>query len=131
MEKMNFFSKNLRTWLFAHEKTNAQLGEALGITGTAVGKWINENRVPPRMALRSVCSYINIDPGEFVEKDMTYEIIKASNYTDTIMVGEPAEGKYMENATIKMLTRHIEETQEQLKLIEQAGERVLQSAKNR
>jgi len=130
MEKMNFFSKNLRTWLFAHEKTNAQLGEALGITGTAVGKWINENRVPPLMALRSVCSYINIDPDEFVDKDLTYQILQDAKYIDAIVAdGSDGVDQYVSKGKITRLTAHLNHIQEQLKILVSEGEKVLESAK--
>jgi len=129
VEKNTFFSKNLKTWLFAHEMTQNQLGEALNITGTAVGKWINENRPPKGPAFIAVCNHIGLNPEDILNKDLTYQIIQSSNYTDLSMAAEPYDQKYQENSMIKVLVKHIEDTQEQLKIIEKAGEKVLAAAK--
>ncbi len=130
MEKNIFFAKNLKTYLFAHEVTHEDLAGRLGLKshGT-VGRWINENRVPPGPTLQSISAITGIDSSDFVSTDLTWHIITKSNYTS--LLAEPDSSIYAENATIKMMAKYIEETQEQLKLIGQAGEKVLQSAKTR
>lgn len=128
MEKNIFFAKNLKTYLFAHEVTHEDLAGRLGLKshGT-VGRWINENRVPPGPTLQSISAITGIDSSDFVNTDLTWHIITKSNYTS--LLAEPGSSVYSDNATIKRMAKHIADTMEQLRILEEASGKVLESVK--
>jgi transcriptional regulator with XRE-family HTH domain len=128
MENFSFFSKNLKTYLFANDITRAALADRLGVeSASTVGKWINHNRTPPGTIMRLLEALSGISTDEFVNQDLTLKIIKDAKYTT--LLAEPENTDYTENATIKRMARHIEETMEQLRILEKASEKVLESVK--
>jgi len=130
VEKKLFFSKNLRTWMFAHDITQTELGEQLGMTGTAIGKWILENRPPKGLILSGLCTHIKIDPVEIMEKDLTYQILEEAKYIES-KVAEPSTGElqYENNAKLARLLKHLSQVQDELKTMVAEGEKVLESVK--
>lgn len=77
--------------------------------------------------MRMLENISGISTDDFINQDLTLKIIKDANYTS--LLAEPENTSYAENATIKMMVKHITETREQLKLMEAASDRVLQSIK--
>lgn len=130
MEKNNFFSKNLRTWLFAHDKNQAQLGDEIGMTGTAIGKWMLENRPPKGLVLSGFCKHINVDPVEMVNKDLTYQILQDAKYIDNTVADGPDETiSYQANSRATQVITHLQHVQTQLKALLSEGEKLLESVK--
>lgn len=128
MENFSFFSKNLKTYLFANDISRADLSKRLGVESpSTIGKWINENRTPPGPIMRMLENLSGISTEDFINQDLTLKIMKDANYTN--LLAEPENTSYAENATIKMMAKHISETKDQLKIIEAASEKVLLSLK--
>lgn len=130
MEKINYFSKNLKTWLFAHDFTYAVFGEKLKLTGVTIGKWINENRPPKMPTLITVCQIIGISPDEMIEKDLTYQILSDAKYIESVAAeSSDRVDVYQENAKLARLLKHLSQVQDELKNMVAEGEKVLESVK--
>lgn len=116
--------------MFAHDKSQLLLGQELGITGTAIGKWLLENRPPKGLILTGLCNHIKLDPVEIIEKDLTYQILQEAHYLE-ITVAEPANEvkQYERNAKLAQLVKHLTHVQDQLKNMVIEGEKVLESIK--
>lgn len=128
MENFSFFSKNLKTYLFANDISRADLAKQLRVeSASTVGKWINENRSPPGPIMANLETLSGITADEFINQDLTLKIIREAKYTN--LLAEPDPGTYTENATIKRLTKHITDTMEHLRILEDASSKVLESVK--
>lgn len=91
MADFYFFSKNLKTYLFAQEMTKEELAAKLGLGApSTVGKWISENRPPKGASMKLLTDLMGFTDDEIINEDLTWRIIQKSHYTDLSFAEEPA-----------------------------------------
>lgn len=128
--KNNFFSKNLKTWMFAHNLGQAQVAVELQMSTSTINKWLTNDKAPKGPALIGVCNYVGISPEDMLYKDLTYQILQDAKYIDNIVAdGGDETAMYHARGKLARVTSHLQQVQDQLKMMLLESEKVLESVK--
>lgn len=125
MKEIIFFSKNLKTYLFAFEITQDELARLLGNTGQALGKWIKENRTPPTPTLNQLATILEVSPEDLVNKDLTYHFMAKANNLP-MLAADKVDGYQSPEWKAAMKT-HLQSVQDQLRKIIQDNDKIMES----
>lgn len=133
MEKILFFSKNLRSWLFAHDTTHEQLAQRLGVKSiSTIGRWTKDNNPPPGPSLLGLANLMGYTTDELLYQDLTWRIIQESPYMpegSTVAEKEWAYGVTADKQSLQECVAYIRNVQDQLRSIIVDGDRILEAVK--
>ena len=123
MEKIIFFSKNLKTYFFAYEKEIKSLADQLDLAPHTIRLWMAQNRPPDNFKLKALSEIIGVSADDLVNHDLTYRLIQMSNYSN--IVADPGDTSYTENAVLSRYKNYIEKVNDGLTRLLKDGEKVL------
>lgn len=130
MENFSFFSKNLKTYLFANDLSAKELSGQLGYGArSTVQKWIKEGTVPGATVLKLVADLMHVSMDDLMGKDLTHYIIETSGYTTSGMVADTESTIYRDNAKLRMSINHIQSVQTKLQELVADNEKVLEAVR--
>lgn len=109
---MNNFSKNLRTYLFIRDMTQKKLSEDIGVSAQALGKWLIDDRIPPRPTLLALANILETDPDDLVNKDLTFELMRLKHPAAKKQTAEKAaEQEEKERQELAKMLEHLSHCQ--------------------
>lgn len=72
-EQQNIIGRNIKRLLDERDVSNAQLAEALGLSESAVGKWILGRNSPKVGTMQKIADYFSVNMSDLVEEQPQFK----------------------------------------------------------
>jgi len=125
-KKPNFFSKNLRAYLFAYRLEREQIAKLLKVTTQTVSRWILDNRAPSGLQVDGAAANMGVSAEALMNKDLTLHFLQQSGYIKIAdadnLVAEP-NGSYDKYSS--KIIAHLERQQVNLESMMESNQELL------